>query len=236
MTTTPVLLAATAEGIASAQADRFAFMGLSLRAYGAVLRPRPETELLGRQAQAILARRLGAQVVVDMCCGCGNLAVALAHGHPQALVYACDLTEECVEVAQTNAAEHGLQQRVIVKQGDLFAALHGIGLEHKVDLVLCNPPYISTGKLERDRSDLLEEEPREAFDGGPYGISVMQRVVRESVRFIKPGGWIAIEFGHGQERQARLLIERTERFEQITFADDESGAPRVVMARRRGDG
>lgn len=236
MTSTSLPLTPGSDAHSAAAPDRVTFMGLSLRADGAVLRPRAETEILGRQAQAILARRPGAQLVVDMCCGSGNLAVALAHGHPQALVYACDLTQECVNVAKANALDHGLGERVLVRRGDMFTALAGVGLEHRVDLVVCNPPYISSGRLERDRSHLLHEEPREAFDGGPYGISILQRMARESIAFIKPGGWIAFEFGLGQELQAKLLIDRTKRFEPVTFAHDETGAPRVAMARRRGDG
>ncbi|MCC5977985.1 MAG: peptide chain release factor N(5)-glutamine methyltransferase [Salinarimonas sp.] len=217
-------------------APRATFMGLSFIAEGGVLKPRAETELLGREAQAVLARRIGAQVVVDMCCGCGNLAGALAHSYPSAFVYACDLTPETVAVAQRNMKELGLSDRVQVRRGDLFTALSGIGLEHRVDLVVCNPPYISSGRLERDRAHLLNEEPREAFDGGPYGISILQRMVRESIRFIKPGGWLAFEFGEGQERQAQLLIDRTKRFEPVSFACNEHGVPRVALARRRGDG
>ena len=229
-------LASGANGAAILEGDRVAFMGLSLRAHGGVSRPRAATELLAQQARAILERRPDAQIVVDMCCGSGNLAVALAHGQPQALVYACDVMQDCVDLARANAIDHGLRERVLARRGDLFTALYGLGLEHRVDLVVCNSPHLSCGQLERDPAQRLQDECREAFDGGPYGISIMQRMVRESIRFIKPGGWIAFEFGPRQQSQARLLIERTARFEQAAFIRDETGAARVAIARRRGDG
>ncbi len=235
MTSTSTTIDAPQDTATREASRRATFMGLSFIADGAVLKPREETELLGREAQAILARRVGAQVVVDMCCGCGNLAGALAHSNLHAFVYACDLTPETVAVAQSNMKELGLSERVQVRRGDLFMGLSGLGLEHRVDLVVCNPPYISSGRLERDRAHLLTEEPREAFDGGPYGISILQRMVRESIRFIKPGGWLAFEFGEGQERQAQMLIDRTKRFEPVAYAYNEHGAPRVALARRRGD-
>lgn len=211
------------------------FMGVELLVNADVLAPRPETELLGLAAHDVLARRVGAQTVVDMCCGCGNLALAIATHRPNAFVYACDLTEGATAVAAANVARAGLADRVLVRRGDLFGALAEDRLAHRVDLVVCNPPYISTGRLEGDRAHLLEAEPREAFDGGPYGISIMQRLARDAAEHLKPGGWLAFEFGEGQERQARLLLERAGRYEGANLLADQAGRPRVALARRRTD-
>jgi release factor glutamine methyltransferase len=98
---------------------------------------------------------------------------------------------------------------------------------------MCNPPYISTTRLEGERAHLLEAEPREAFDGGPYGISIMQRLVTEALPFLREDGWIAFEFGLGQERQAKLLIDRTKGYGAVQFRCDPDGAPRVALAQKR---
>ena len=103
-------------------------------------------------------------------------------------VWAADLTGPCVETAKRNASALGLQSRVTVVQGDLFAALAGLQLEGTVDVIVCNPPYISTGRLAADRASLLKHEPREAFDAGPYGLAIHQRVVKAAPVFLKPGG------------------------------------------------
>lgn len=211
------------------------FMGVELLVNADVLAPREETTLLGRAARDVLARRAGAQIVVDMCCGCGNLALALATHCPRAFVYACDLTPGATSVASMNAKRNGLDGRVAIRRGDLFGALADERLQHQVDLVVCNPPYISTARLAGDRAHLLESEPREAFDGGPYGISILQRLVREAADHLKPGGWLAFEFGEGQERQARLLLDRAGRYDSVALLEDAQGRPRVALARRRTD-
>jgi release factor glutamine methyltransferase len=206
------------------------FMNMDFELGPSVLVPRAETELLGTVCVDRLSDGPVAPVVVDMCCGCGNLGIAVANHIADAQVWACDLTPEAVDIAWRNVMRFDLQKRVSVVQGDMFENLRNIGLENKVDLVVCNPPYISTGRLEADRAHLLEHEPREAFDGGPYGISIQQRLIREAPDFLKPGGWLAFEFGEGQERQAAALISRTRVYGPVQFILDPSGIPRVALA------
>ncbi|WP_244514762.1 HemK/PrmC family methyltransferase [Ensifer sp. LCM 4579] len=205
------------------------FMEIELELAPDVLVPREETELLGRSAVAILRDREGPATVVDMCCGSGNLALAIAAEVPSARVWGADLTDSTVALARRNAARLSLQDRVSIRQGDLFAALSGEYLEGAVDMIVCNPPYISTARLEGDSAHLLETEPREAFDGGPYGISIHQRLIREAGAFLKPGGWLLFEFGEGQDRQAAALLARTKAYEAVRFAEDAAGKPRVAI-------
>src|SRR5690606_20345021 len=184
------------------------FMGIPIALREGVLVPREETELLAREALALLPADEPAPVVVDMCCGSGNLAVAIALHRRSARVWASDLTAETTDAARFNCVRFGLADRVTVTQGDLFAPLAGLLPETGADLVVANPPYISTAKLETDRRDLLEAEPREAFDGGPYGISILQRLIAEAPAVLKPGAWLGFEFGLGQERQVGALLRR----------------------------
>jgi release factor glutamine methyltransferase len=205
------------------------FMDVNLLVERGVLIPREETELLGNTALSLLPENAR---VIDMCCGSGNLACALASRAPNARVWASDLTEACVSLARRNAAFANVQARVVVAQGDLFAALVGHGLEGTIDLVVCNPPYISQAKLAGERAALLENEPREAFDGGPYGLSIHQRVVREAPPFLKPGGSLLFEIGLGQERQVKMLFERTRAYEDIRTVANAAGEVRVVIGRK----
>lgn len=221
--------------VRAAMADgRQTFLGLQLLCGEGALVPRPETELLGAAAIArVRAAGPGARVV-DMCCGTGNLACAIAAHVPDALVWASDLTDGCVGWARRNVEHLGLAGRVTVRQGDLFAALAGCGLEGTVDVVACNPPYISAGRLAGDRAALLEAEPREAFDGGPYGLTIHQRVLREGLPFLKPGGWLLFEFGAGQHRQLQILFDRARAYEDVTLVPDAAGTARVIAARVKG--
>jgi release factor glutamine methyltransferase len=137
-----------------------------------------------------------------------------------------------VALTKRNVARHGLDERVTVVQGDLFAPLAGHALEGTVDVVVMNPPYIATVRLGKDRAELLNEGPREAFDGGPYGISMFQRLIRESAPFLKPGGALMFEFGVCQERQVKALFDRARLYDSVEFASNEAGQARAVIARK----
>jgi len=191
-----------------------------------------ETELVGGAVVKLLEALAGAPFVIDMCCGAGNLACAIAAKVPTATVWASDLTDGCVTLSRRNVERLGLSKRVRVFQGDLFEPLRAEVPTGKVDVIVCNPPYISTGKLETDRKTLLENEPREAFDGGPYGLSIHQRVIREAVELLRPGGSLAFEFGLGQERQMKALFDRSRAYGEVRFLNNAAGAPRAVVATR----
>lgn len=217
------------------QVGRQTFMGVELLSDPGALVPRAETELLGRAASQILADLSptgdgDTLTMVDMCCGSGNLACGIASALPALTVHAADLTDGCVTLARRNVAHLGLGARVNVHQGDLFGALEGAALAGTVDVVVCNPPYISSGRLAGDRAGLLEHEPREAFDGGPYGLAIHQRLVREALAVVRPGGWVLCEFGEGQDRQVQRLFDRTGAYGPVSFHANEVGTARVAVA------
>jgi release factor glutamine methyltransferase len=105
-----------------------------------------------------------------------------------------------------------------------------MGLEGNVALIVANPPYMSTRRL-AERPDLANE-PREAFDAGPYGLAIHQRLVREALPFLSVGGYLIFEFGLGQDRQIRLLLDRAREYD-FEFVADPDGNPRVAVARRK---
>jgi release factor glutamine methyltransferase len=210
------------------------FMGLKLLVAPGALVPRPETELLGTTALDVLRQlNLPAPRVVDMCCGSGNLACAIAYHMPTARVWASDLTDGCVEATCRNVAHLGLAGRVSVLQGDLFSAFSGLELDGTIDVIVCNPPYISEKRLEGDRAHLIELEPREAFAAGPYGLSIHMRVVKEAPRYLRRGGILLFEVGFGQDRQVMSLLERSKVYESIRAVTNEAGEGRVVVGQTK---
>lgn len=211
---------------------RASFMGLDLLVAPGVLVPRPETELLARAAITFLNTiPAGESVrVVDVCCGSGNLACAVAAAVPAADVWATDLTDPCVDLTRRNVRELGLGDRVRVFQGDLYAPLAGEGLDGQADAVTCNPPYIPT-KLLDDRAD-LRAEPREAFDGGPFGLSILIRVLQEAPRLLRPGGRLFVEVGPREERHAVQLVERSRAYTDLVLLRTADGTIHAVHARR----
>ncbi|WP_293425125.1 N5-glutamine methyltransferase family protein [Phreatobacter sp.] len=213
---------------------RTTFMGLKLLVAPGALVPRPETELLGTTAiETLRSMNVAAPLVIDMCCGTGNLACAIAVRLPEARIWACDLTQECVDVARGNVDNLGLGDRVAVSRGDLFGALSGQGLEKAVDAIVCNPPYISEKRLEGDRAHLLAREPREAFAAGPYGLSIHMKVLKEAPVFLRPGGVLLFEVGLGQDRQVAGLFERSAAYEAVSTVANGEGEGRVVLGHSR---
>ena len=214
------------------------FMGLELLAGPQALIPRRETELLANAALAKLQQLAAthgdrAVVVIDVCTGSGNLAMALAHGVPRAQVFAADLSEDAVSLAQRNATHLGLQDRVQLRSGDLLAPFDEPGFHGQVDLLVCNPPYISSGKLETMPTEIVGFEPRLAFDGGPFGIRILQRLMREAPRFLRPGGWLAFEVGLGQGPAVLQWLNKTGQYDTIDSVLDAEGQPRAFLARHK---
>src|SRR5205823_6005782 len=111
----------------------------------------------------------------------------------------------------------------------LFAALPAELAGAGFDLIVCNPPYIPSGKLAK--SQLAWHEPREAFDGGPFGLNVIIRLIEESPAHLKPGSWLCFEIGVGQSPLVTGLLEGSQRYGEIRALLNQSGQVRALAAR-----
>lgn len=214
---------------------RQCFMDVEMLAGPEALIPRKETELLGYAAldllqQAVAAR--GRATVIDLCTGCGNLALALAHHEPLSTVFAADLSEDAVTLARRNVAHLGLTDRVTFAVGDLFEPYEGGGFDEAVDLVVCNPPYISTQHIAEMPEEIQAHEPHLAFDGGPFGVAILFRLIKEAPRFLKPQGWLCFEVGLGQGDLITRRLARTRVYGDVRSVSDASGAVRAILAHR----
>lgn len=208
------------------------FCGYEVLVEPGVLVPRKVSEVLVTVARQLFDDDAPVSAV-DMGTGSGNVGVAIAHALPKSRVYSTDVAERAVRLAEKNAKKHGLEHRMTAHVGDMFGALDGLGLRGKVDVVVCSPPFISSGRLQKDRAFLLDHEPREAFDAGPYGLSIHQRLVRESLDHLRPHGWIVLEFGEGQLAQVQRLLDRTQGYEQMQTFEGPEGFINCIAARRK---
>jgi release factor glutamine methyltransferase len=215
------------------------FLGLELLVGPDALIPRRETELLAQAAiDLLLARPLHAPppLVVDVCTGSGNVAVAIAARVPAARVLCADLSEGAVELARQNVAQLGVTGQVQVRCGDLLAPFSDPELQGAVDLLTCNPPYISTRTLDKLPAEIAHHEPRLAFDGGALGLSIVQRLIREAPRLLMPGGALMLEIGRGQGPMLLERLRRSRQFFGATGLCDAGGAVRVITTRRGAHG
>ncbi len=209
------------------------FMGVDMLSSPEALIPRKETEILGGAALEHLRAccdERGEAVVVDACTGSGNLALALAWNEPRCRVYGTDLSEEAVALASENAEYLGLSSRVDFRAGDLFAPLEEEWWG-RIDLLTCNPPYISSAKIETLAEEISRHEPHLAFDGGPFGVAILARLIGEAPRLLKAESWLCFELGLGQGLSMKKRLEKMESFEDVRIYEDAEGEIRALAAR-----
>lgn len=211
---------------------RARFMSMELFAGPEALVPRRETELLAQAAIDCLRGTHGA-LVVDACTGSGNVALAIAHALPDARVHGADLDDDAVTLAHFNARHVGLHDRVHFAQGDLFAPFDDARFGSRVDLVACNPPYISSPKVGQMATEISAHEPALAFDGGPLGVSVLVRLIDEAPRLLRDGGWLVFEVGAGQGPSILRRLAHVPHYDDVEGLRDAHDVVRVVRARYR---
>ena len=218
---------------------RQSFMGVEMLAGPEAMIPRQETEILGDAALAILKKLVeqrGSTQVLDLCTGSGNLALVLAFHVPGCQIVGVDLSPEAVELAKRNAEHLGLTDRVQFREGDLFGPLESADFWGQADLVVCNPPYISSAQVEALPHEISGFEPRLAFDGGPFGVKILTRLIREAPRFLKPASWLCFEVGLGQGRMMASMLDKSPHYGPVQTLCDDGGNLRALAALTRASG
>jgi release factor glutamine methyltransferase len=208
------------------------FLGLELLAGPQALIARKETEILARAALSKLKAMPGAELLVlEPCTGSGNVALALAAGEPRARIFASDLSPEAVSLALRNLNVTGAG-RVEFRVGDLLSPFDEERFQGRADLVACNPPYISSAKVPDLPPAIAGHEPSLAFDGGPFGVSILMKLIKQAPRYLKTGGWLCFEAGLGQGEPMAKQLRRSPDYDSVETACDEAGAVRALLARR----
>ncbi|MGD0156404.1 MAG: peptide chain release factor N(5)-glutamine methyltransferase [Terracidiphilus sp.] len=207
-------------------AEEVEFYGLAFQVNRDVLIPRPETEHVVERAIA-LAGGFERPRIVDVGTGSGAIAVALAKALPEAQIFATDISEAALAVAQANAERHGVADRVQFFEGDLLEPVAG----ERFEIVISNPPYVA--EIDRDRLavEVRDYEPVLALFAGADGLDVYRRLVPGALGALVPGGFVALEIGCGQKAAVESLLVRAG-FGDIEFTEDLQRIPRVAVARR----
>lgn len=214
--------------------ERQSFMGLELRATPDALIPRRETEILANLALHCLQNENSAAqpLVLDVCTGSGNIALAVATHCPSAQVYGSDLSQKAVALAIENSERLSLADRVKFRSGDLLEPFRESQFLGAVDLLICNPPYIIATNVKKMPKEISEHEPEMAFDGGPLGIAIIERTIRDAVAFLKDHAWLCLEIGAGQGAFVEKRIRKSGLYDQVETASDSQGIVRALRCRK----
>ncbi|WP_168210195.1 peptide chain release factor N(5)-glutamine methyltransferase [Oerskovia sp. KBS0722] len=212
------------------------FRHLDLVVGPGVFVPRPETEQVAQVAidevLRVVARGAEAPVVVDLCTGSGAIALAVATEVPGARVHAVELDRDAHAWAERNAARtHEASGAVVhLVRGDARTAL--TELDGSCDVVVSNPPYVPPDAVPRDPEVALHDPQVALYGLGEDGLEVPRGVTRAAARLLAPGGLYVMEHAEVQARSARDMVAAVGGFEDIRTADDLTGRPRMVVARR----
>ena len=185
--------------------------------------PRPETELLVDKALEVLPR---GGTVLDLGTGSGAIALSIASERPDARVFATEADPGAFPWAVRNRDQLG--SGVEIFEGDLFENLPG-ELRGTVDVVVSNPPYVSTSRRDILPIDVRNHEPERALYGGRDGMLVTTRLAEDARSWLKPGGWLVLEMGTEQQQDMMTLLTGLE-YDNIAIGIDLAEWPRLVVA------
>jgi release factor glutamine methyltransferase len=203
------------------------FHNIELYVAPGVLIPRPETELLVDIGLQEISR-IGTQAqVLDLGTGSGAIALAIAHEENHALVTATDQSTEALKIAETNAKLLNVMSQVKFLQGSWYRALNPLAL---FDIILSNPPYISSQDKHLEKGD-LRFEPISALTDHATGLSCIELIIGGAMAHLKPHGLIAIEHGFDQS-EAVVGLMKTAGLQDIQTHLDLAGHHRVVSGRK----
>jgi release factor glutamine methyltransferase len=205
------------------------FWGLELRVTPSVLIPRPETEGLVEQTLARFRDRPAR--IVDVGCGSGCIALALASKLPQAEVFATEISPGALAVARENATRHDLARRVTFFQGDLLQPFLEKERAGKFDAVVSNPPYITDAEMKTLAPEVREYEPRVALAAGEQGLDVIGRLIPQAEELLTPDGYLLMEISEATEPGCKELLSKTTLVWEETVPDLQ-GIPRVLIAKK----
>lgn len=212
------------------------FWGLGFRVDERVLIPRPETEIL---VEATLQRlkNIDAPRIGDLGTGSGCIAISLAHERSDATVIATDLSSDSLQLAQQNAARLGVKNRIewrIGEIGNWGAPLQAAASTCRAlfDAIVSNPPYIPAREIENLQIEVRAYEPRRALDGGADGVRDYRLMATQLKPFLKPDGFLALEFGHGQFATLREIFEN-EGWQVGAPLCDNAGLERALIATKK---
>ncbi|GAB4313531.1 MAG: peptide chain release factor N(5)-glutamine methyltransferase [Candidatus Zixiibacteriota bacterium] len=207
------------------------FRSLELTCDARALIPRPETEDLVEIAEQCLDKMPPSddRIVVDMGTGSGNIGLAVAHERPDVFVIGTDLDPKALELAEENRRRTGLQDRFVLVRGDTLTMFPE---KPCIDVIVTNPPYIAIDDPYVEES-VRKYEPKIAVFAGSTGLEIIERMVVQAEKCLKPSGWLVSEIGYNHADQIRHLFAGNRAWHNLSIHRDLAGIERVLAVQRQ---
>lgn len=201
------------------------FYGLDFQVDRRVLIPRPETEsLVDAVLHFVTAHADTCRLVADIGTGSGAIALAVAANAPQLRVYAIDVSEDALAVAQSNVTKLDERKQVQLLHGDLLTPL-----PEAVDVIVANLPYISSTVYPELEADVRDYEPKVALESGPEGLDAITRLLKQAPQYLQPQGAIFLEISYDQGEAVMTLANKLlPNAYHISLRQDYHGHDRLV--------
>lgn len=211
------------------------FLDFDVAVRPGVFIPRPETECVVDEALSRWPSEVavGRPWALDICTGSGVIAIALARARTESRVAAVDLSPTALAMARENVRERDLAGRVRCVRSDLLTGFrpHRSRCEPAVGVLVCNPPYVATGTV--TQPEVRDHEPTLAWDAGPAGTEVYERLIPQASAVLGPGAAIILELGDGQRGAVTELLEADGHWNDLRLRPDLHDRPRALSAVRR---
>ena len=193
-----------------------------------VLIPRPDTEILVEETIKI-AQKIDKPVILDLCTGSGAIAVSIAKNVKDSKIYAIDISEKALEIAQKNAKRMEVENQIKFIKSDLFNKIKKM----KFDILVSNPPYIKKDDINYLSTE-VKKEPEIALDGGIDGLDFYRKILNEGTEYLKLGSYICLEIGYNQKIDVIELIEKEDRYVDTYSKKDLYGNDRIIVTKVGG--
>ena len=201
------------------------FMKLDFYVDENVLIPRADTEILVEEAINFMQKNKKKNLkVLDMCTGSGAIAISIAKNIESVKVYAVDLSEKALEVAQKNALQNGVFDKCEFIKSDMFE-----NIKERFDVIISNPPYIRKKDIENLDVN-VRKEPLMALDGGEDGLDFYRILIDDSYKFLEKDGRLFLEIGYDQKEEVMSLFKERYKYKDIYSKKDLSGNDRIICA------
>lgn len=212
------------------------FCDLEILVEPPILIPRPETEewcaWLIEQLTPLSGKKF---TILDIGCGSGCIALALARAFPYASVIGVDIHDKAIQLSEKNKAHNAITNAIFIKS-NLYSEL--TQYKNSFDLIVSNPPYIAPEEYKQLDPQVKEWEDKTALMADDEGFAIHKKIVFDAKKYLNQGGslelrklpQLVIEFGKGQEEKLKKILFQAD-FTNVEIHEDLEGVPRWITGR-----